>query len=625
MNSFVSRIFTLFLLISITLTSHAQRQGYWQQAIEYEMDINMDAENHQFSGTQEITYYNNSPDTLRKVFFHLYFNAFQPGSMMDIRSRTIEDPDSRVGDRISKLKEDEIGYHKIRKLEQDGASLEYEIVGTVMEVKLADPLRPGKKADFSLAFDSQVPLQIRRSGRDNKEGIEFSMSQWYPKMAEYDYHGWHADPYVAREFHGVWGDFDVTIHMDSNYVIGGTGVLQNPQEVGHGYEDPEKQLKRPDSKKLTWHFQAEKVHDFVWAADPDYAHTTHQVPDGPELHFLYQTDTLQENWEKLPEKTSKAFQYMNEHFGKYPHDKYSVIQGGDGGMEYPMATLITGHRSFKSLMGVTAHEMNHSWYQMVLASNENMYPWMDEGFTVYSSDKVMQHLFDRKRPHRGSYSYYFRVAESGKEEPMSVHADAYHTNAAYGVAAYSKGCVFLHQLSYVVGEEAFMKGMRRYYNTWKFHHPQPVDFKHVMEAATGIELDWYFQYWLNTTRQADFSLREVEYRNDSALVTLESVGKIPMPIDLKVTFEDGSEVLYYIPLRMMRNEKAKESETKRILLEDWPWPYPFYEVGVPVKDRTIQKIEIDPSGRLADIDRSNNVYPGSDRHKFRGKTKQLKK
>ncbi|MFI3185218.1 MAG: hypothetical protein QX198_04490, partial [Methylococcaceae bacterium] len=196
----------------------------------------MDATRHQFKGKQKLVYTNNSPDTLTKVFYHLYFNAFQPGSMMDVRSRTIQDPDPRVADRISKLAPEEVGYHKVDRFTQDGQVLKYHVQGTVLEVELARPILPGGRSEFLMDFNSQVPLQIRRSGRHNAQGIDYSMTQWYPKMAEYDHEGWHADPYVGREFHGVWGDFDVKISIDKKYVIGGTGYLQNPNEIGHGYQ-----------------------------------------------------------------------------------------------------------------------------------------------------------------------------------------------------------------------------------------------------------------------------------------------------------------------------------------------------------------------------------------------------
>ncbi|MFM7855216.1 MAG: M1 family peptidase, partial [Flammeovirgaceae bacterium] len=228
-------LLSTLLLIKITL-SFAQ-PNYWQQRVEYTMDVKLDVATHRMAGTQKLVYYNNSPDTLTKVYYHLYFNAFQPGSMMDVRSRNLPDPDRRVMDRISKLKEDEIGYQHIQLLKQDGKELLFKISGTVMEVTLNKPLLPKTKTNFEMKFESQVPLQIRRSGRNNREGIAYSMTQWYPKIAEYDYQGWHAYPYVAREFHSVWGDFDVKITLDPKFVVGGTGKLQNANQIGHGYEN----------------------------------------------------------------------------------------------------------------------------------------------------------------------------------------------------------------------------------------------------------------------------------------------------------------------------------------------------------------------------------------------------
>ena len=585
-------------------------QPYWQQRAEYTMEINMDVKSHQFTGNQKLVYYNNSPDTLNKAYYHLYLNAFQPGSMMDVRSLNIEDPDSRVGSRISKLTENEIGYQHIKSLKQDGKAVTYKVEGTILEVRLNKPILPGSKTTFEMEFEAQVPAQIRRSGRDNAEGVAYSMTQWYPKLSEYDYLGWHTNPYIGREFHGVWADFDVKITIDPTYTLGGTGYVQNPDKIGHGYQKEGTEVKKSD-KPLTWHFKAPNVHDFAWAADPDYKHTTAQVPNGPTLHFIYQeTAENKENWEKLPEFMVKAMQFMNENFGKYPYDQYSFIQGGDGGMEYPMATLITGNRNFNSLLGVSVHEMIHSWYQGVLATNESLYPWMDEGFTSYASDVTMKHLFDPesdRNPHEGSYKGYFYMASSGKEEPLTTHADHYHTNRSYGINSYSKGAVFLHQLSYVIGQDTFMKGMRRYFNTWKFKHPTSIDFIRIMEKTSEIQLDWYLEKFVYTTDQVDYGVKTVVGDGDATFVTLERIGEMMMPVDLYVEYEDGSKEIYYIPLRIMRGTKEVENaQIQRVTKEAWPWTYPTYTLKINNGVSRIKSIEIDPTGRMADIDRSNN-------------------
>jgi len=600
---------SLFLMASTISMAQPKSMNYWQQRIEYTMDIDMNVETHKFQGDQSITYYNNSPDTLNKVYYHLYFNAFQPGSMMDMRSLNIDDPDRRVGSRISDLKDDEIGYQHVQKLSQDGKAVNFKVDGTILEVRLDKPILPGKKTKLNMEFEGQVPVQIRRSGRDNAEGISYSMSQWYPKLAEYDYLGWHTNPYVGREFHGVWGDFEVKIAIDKDYTIGATGYLQNPKEIGHGYADTD-EVKAKDGK-LTWHFKAPQVHDFVWAADPDYKHTTAQVPNGPLLHFIHQeNEDNKEQWERLPAMMVKAVEYLNKNFGKYPYEQYSFIQGGDGGMEYPMATLITGNRSFNSLLGVSVHELLHSWYQGVLATNESLYPWMDEGFTSYVSSIVMKELMDPesdRNPHGGSYSGYFFQASSGNEEPLTTHSDMYETNRSYGINAYSKGAVFLHQLRYVIGENDFLDGMKRYFNTWKFKHPTAIDFIRVMEKQSGIQLDWYLEQFVYTTNQVDYGIKAA-LGDEATYVTLEKVKEMMMPIDLYITYKDGSKEIYYIPLRIMRGAKEVENtEMQRITLEAWPWTNPSYTLKINKPVSQISKIEIDPTERMADIDRSNNT------------------
>lgn len=611
----------LILLLSTSVSSVAQSGNYWQQHAVYTMDIDVDADKHQYKGKQKIVYTNNSPDELTRVYYHLYFNAFQPGSMMDVRSRSMPDPDRRVRDRIYNLKEDEIGYQRVRTLTQDGKAVKFETEGTILVVELDKPIKPGKKTTLEMEWDAQVPLQIRRSGRDNAEGVEFTMTQWYPKLAEYDFMGWHPNPYIAREFHGVWGDFDVTIHMDSSYVIASTGVLQNPEQIGHGYDTNGKKVKRPNSTKLSWNFTAKNVIDFAWGADPDFVHTTAQVPNGPLLHFFYQDidgvvalnaqedrqATLRENWENLPQYTVGAFEYANEKFGKYPYPQFSVVQGGDGGMEYPMLTMITGNRSLGSMVGVTVHELYHNWYQGVLAFNEAIFGWMDEGFTVFASSETMSHLFNGEgNPHRGSYNSYRNIVNSGFEEPLDTHADHYERNSAYG-AVYTKGSVFLNQLSYIVGDETFRKGMLKFFDEWGMKHPTSQDFMKLMENESGMILDWYHEYFIQSTKTIDYEISSVLGVGDQTTVHLKKNTQFPMPLDIMVEYTDGSTEMFYIPIRLMRGEKAPENDMKRTVLNDWTWTTEDYSFKVPSSSQNIKRIVIDPTERLADIDLENNV------------------
>nr|WP_321221340.1 M1 family metallopeptidase [uncultured Psychroserpens sp.] len=587
---------------------------YWQQQADYTMEIDMDVKTYQFTGKQNIEYTNNSPDDLHRVYYHLYFNAFQPGSEMDARLQSIKDPDGRMTNntgtkenpvyesRISKLKDDEIGFINVKSLQLEGNKLDYEIEGTVMIVDLKSPIKAGETVEFDMEFTGQVPVQIRRSGRNNAEGVALSMTQWYPKLAEYDNEGWHADSYIGREFYGVWGNFDVKITIDKDYIIGGTGNLQNADEIGHGYVSQDK-VKRKKGKTNTWHFVAPNVHDFTWAADKDYIHDTMQVPNGPMLHFLYKKDLPKENldnWKKLQPKTVELMQYFSEHIGKYPYEQYSVIQGGDGGMEYAMSTLITGKRSYGSLVGVTAHELAHTWFQFLLATNEAKHEWMDEGFTSYISALAMNEIMDSKKenPLSRSYQGYAYLANSGVEQPLTTHADRYNINQAYGISAYSKGAVFISQLGYIIGDENLKTTIKKYYDDWAFKHPKPLDIVRTAERVSGMELDWYLIDFGQTTNTIDYAVKSIEGNT----VTLERIGLMPMPIDITVMYTDGSTEDFYIPLRMMRGAKQTSATVK----DDWAWAYPTYKLET---SKTVQSVKIDPKGLMADVKLDNNVYP----------------
>jgi hypothetical protein len=584
-----------------TASMSSVNNGYWQQHVDYTMDIDMNVNNYQYKGIQKVVYTNNSPDKLNKVFYHLYFNAFQPGSQMDVRSLNIKDPDRRVRDRISKLNDNEIGYIKVNSLKQNGTEVRHETVGTILEVTLNDPIEAGESVTFDMIFDAQVPIQIRRSGRNSKEGVALSMSQWYPKMAEYDFQGWHTPPYIAREFHGIWGDFDVTIHIDKSYTLGGTGYLQNPQEIGHGYEDVTKALNLPSGDKLSWHFKAPNVHDFMWGADPAYIHDVLKMDNGIDLHFLYKKTLASEyleNWKKLQSKTADLMTYFSENIGQYPYKQYSVIQGGDGGMEYAMSTLITGERKFGSLFGVTAHEMAHTWFQFLLATNESLHPWMDEGFTSYISNKATAEILETgANPNAGAYRGYNYVVQNNIEEPLSTHADRYHINTAYSVASYSKGSIFLSQLEYIIGAENTAKGIKKYFTDFSFKHPTPNDIKRSMEKVSGIHLDWYLNEWTQTLHTIDYGVKSVEGNR----ITLERIGKMPMPIDIEVTYKDGSKEHFNIPLRIMRGNKP----TSATVIEDWGWAIPTYTFTT---SKNIKSVVIDKSNLMADINDENNVF-----------------
>ncbi len=602
--------FIFFALSSLTASAQSM---YWQQRITCEMEIDFDHIHHQYVGSQRLIYQNNSPDTLRRMFYHLYPNAFQKGSEMDAWRMRLPDGDSRIANGLYGIKPDEEGHLHIRTLTMNGEALQFVENRTILEVWLASPIPPGQSALFDMTFVGQVPKQTRRSGRFNAEGVDYSMSQWFPKICNYDQKGWHADPYILREFYGTWGDYDVIIHIDSSFTLGASGYLQNPQSVGHGYEDPSLPLTVPEGKQLTWHFIAPNVHDFVWAADPDYTHTRKVMQDGTEFHFFYlKTKDNEKAWASLPAYVDSALQFINVTYGQYPYRQYSIIQGGDGGMEYPMATLITGNRGLRSLVGVMAHELMHSWYQMILGTNESLYPWMDEGFTTYASSEVKSRLFPSNDPlfiHNGSYQGYFGLVRSGLEEPLTTHADFYLSEFSYGNSAYNKGCIFLHQLGYIIGKEALDRTLLQYYSTWQFKHPTPDDFIRIAENVSGQELDWYNELWVNTTRTIDYAIDTAWTSKEGVHVLLSQKGTFPMPIDLAIQSAENGVTRLTIPLDIQRGEKVIDRYfTPDIVAPDWPWAFETYELILPGKWTKNVEITIDPSQRLADIDRQNNRY-----------------
>ena len=541
------KIFYLVIIFSCISFLSAAQPDRWQQKVKYVMDIDMNVQTNQFTGKQKLEYWNNSPDTLTKVFYHLYFNAFQPGSMMDVRSRrqgavngagVRSDWDSRVKDRILNLKPDEIGYQKILSLKMNGKAQSFKVLETILEVKLDKPILPRSKVVFDMEFAAQVPLQIRRSGRDNPTTkVRYSMSQWYPKLCEYDYEGWHPTPYIAREFYGVWGEYDVSIKIDSKYILGGTGYLQNPDQIGYGYETPGAKVKRPAGNKLTWRFVAPNVHDFMWAADPEFIHKSRKVNDSVTLNLLFKpTNATAASWEKILDDAARAFPFIEKTFGVYPYKQYSFIHGGDGGMEYPMATLL-------ATPGAWLHEWMHNWYQGLMGTNESLYGWMDEGFTSYADDRVLAFLNnDSSFVYNGAYRSYFSLVKSAKEEPLTTHADHYNLNAAYSPAVYSKGEVFMEQLGYIVGASVRDKILLEYYNQWRFKHPNAADFIRIAEKVSDMKLDWYKEYWISSTKTIDYSIDSLWEENGVTNVRIKRNGLMPMPIDVQLTFKDGTDV-----------------------------------------------------------------------------------
>ncbi|MDP9231088.1 MAG: M1 family metallopeptidase, partial [Bacteroidota bacterium] len=589
-----------------------------QQHVKYTMDIKLDVITNKIKGKQTIVYTNNSPDTLNRIFIHLFWNAFQPNSMMDVSSRStenlvlgrdingnnIKDFDGRFKMRIIEMTQEEQGYCNVLKFYFNGRLQQTKLHETILEVNLDKNILPVSTVVFNTEFECQVPKLSRRSGRDNAEGVRYSLGQWYPKVAEYDYEGWHADPYISREFYGIWGDFDVNITLDSRYKLGATGKLQNAAAIGWGYDKEGSSLKAIAGTERTWKFSAKNVHDFVWAADPDYKHITRKTVNGPLLHFIYKDNGSTDlYWQSTADTCAIIYPFIAKTFGVYPYPVYSFLQGGGGGTEYPMAALIKDYS-----LETAIHEWCHSWYQMMLGTNENLYAWMVEGFVDYAEARVLAWLHHKDFfASADEYNLYFGLARSRFDEPMSTNANYYNTNFAYNYNSYYKGAVFLRQLGYIVGERTLDKILLEYYRVWRFKHPNPNDFIRVAEKTSGLQLQWYKDFILNTTKTIDYGIDSLWEESGNIKIRLKRIGLMPMPIDVQLSFKDGTKENHYIPLNLMYGEKPNEDAAiTRKKYDEWKWTHSTYIIETNHKLTDLTTVEIDPSQRMADIERRNN-------------------
>ncbi len=592
------------ILLFLLFTSYSFGQNYWQQEANYKIFVDINVKNNRYKGNQEIVYTNNSNDTLNKIFIHLYFNAFKASSDMAERLVSGDDINTRFDINLKELKPEEEGYLDVFNLKQDNTDVDSFVSDTILEVTLANPLVPGQSSIFSMDFRGQVPITIRRAGRDSPMGVKFSMAQWYPKISEYDYEGWNTAPYTGREFHGVWGDFDVNIKIDKDYIVAASGYLQKTDQL-----NPKLGVK--SGNKRIWNFIAPRVHDFTWAADPDYIHDVYPGPNGVKLNFYYKNDPkIVDNWKALQPITAELMKFFNENIGVYPYKQYSVVQGGDGGMEYSMLTLINYGDKFVPLVGVTSHELAHAWFQGVLATNEMNHEWMDEGAASYFGNLAESFVLktDFYRSIMGSYGSYIRLANSGIEMPQSTNANRYKFNRAYESTAYSKGFVFLSQLRYIIGNEAFKKTIKNYFNTYKFTHPLPNDFRRIAEQSSGILLNWYLTDWTQTTNKIDYAIDKVEKVNKKSIISLKRIGLMPMPLEVLVKLKDGTEEFYYIPITLMRGEKKRPTYAERwTQVKDWSWAYKKYNLEIDHELESIQSININPTGLIADSNSLNDI------------------
>jgi hypothetical protein len=605
-----------FFLLSLATQNILAQISYYQQQVDYKMNIDVEVSNFTYNGDQKITYKNNSPDTLKKFYFHLYWNAFKPNSMMSQRIEHLgAKGDSRLfsggKNELKDLKESQTGDQSIEYIKQNGRFLKYSIQGTILEVELDQPILPNSETSFQMKWKAKIPDVIRRGGKNNTENVALTMTQWYPKVCAYDYDGWHTNEYLGKEFFAPFGNFFVEILIDKNYSIGAGGVLINAEEIGHGYSST--QTQKPNNGKLKWKFEAKNIHDFAWAADPNFVVDKQEISKNLSVFYVHKKESaIQQNWDKNKPFIKQYFGVMADTFGKYPYPQYSFIQGGDGGMEYGMCTIILGEgKNSHGLLELMVHEASHSWFQQVLATNESEKAWLDEGFTSFATSFAMNQLVPNKKrpnPHIESISNYLSIAGTEAEEPMNLIADHVDSSFGYGVAAYSKGETYLAQLSYIIGEKVLMESLKEYYQTWQFKHPTQRDFEHIVSKKSGLYLRWFYNYFTETTSVIDYQIKSVSEKNGKTIVTLKNNGKIPMPIDLFVIDQKNATEIHYIPLQMMRGEKQNEFSFPILIHKDWQWTNLEYELEIDKPKNDIKMIMIDATQRMADKNFKDNSY-----------------
>ncbi|RMF58477.1 MAG: M1 family peptidase, partial [Bacteroidetes bacterium] len=472
------------------------------------------------------------------------------------------------------------------------------------------------------AWSFEVPeAGAPRMGQD---GEVFFLAYWYPQFAVYDdVNGWKADPYMGNgEFYMDYGTYDVHLTVPEGWLVGATGVLQNPEEVLseqtrarlamlddthengaiiHIVEEGDREAGRSTATDpegmLTWHFRAENVRDFAFGTSDRYVWdaTTARVGDrdgdGTDdvalIHAFYRPGTP--SWDRSAEFARFSVEHLSEMIMPYPYPHMTTVEGLiGGGMEFPMITLIGGTRNDQSLFSVTYHEIGHMWFPMVVGQDEKQYTWMDEGLTSFNTNEGRAAFWQDDVWDPGRQSYYF-IAGSGREvEPMR-HADEYPVGSpARVIASYNKPAVALHALRGLVGQERFFAAYREYARRWAYKHPQPYDLFNTFEDVLGQDLDWFWTSMFYTTWTLDQAVEAVEETAEGVQVTVQDRGLVPMPAPVRVTYADGTVVEETVPVDV--------------------WLCGETATTLRFKPGTVSRVEIDPGRYLPDVDRTNNVW-----------------
>jgi aminopeptidase N len=626
--------------------------GYWQQDVAYRIKANIDETLDVVGGDEQLTYFNNSPDTLRFVYFNLYQNAFQPGSYLD--DLQIHNGEKVKYGKYEKNKQGTI----IDQMSAGDVPLKTKLDNTVLKVFLDKPLAPNESTTFTIKFRTFFDAgSTRRRMKEYKspEGhMHYNGCQWYPKICVYDRKsGWNTDQHLNREFYGDFGSFDVELTFASNYVVEATGILQNEKEVLPDDLKAKLQIrnfkdKKPGEKasvitpynpneRKTWKYHADNVHDFAWTADPTYR-IADTMWNGVRCVAICE-ETHAPGWQNSAKYCARIIKCFSLDIGMYEYPKM-VIADAEDGMEYPMITM---DRGTPPTHGLLVHEIGHNWFYGMLGNNETYRAMMDEGFTQFLTvwglehldgdtikvgkmkNKYVQHFSEPSMPRDGnSYMGYLRDATFYNDETINTHSDMFNgalgQGGGYGMV-YNKTATMLYNLQYVLGDSVFKAALKHYVAQWKICHPYPEDFRNSFIQFTHVDLNWFFDQWMETSKNIDYKIASVKKgkEKDQYKIKLVRKGRMQMPIDLRVVAKNDSIYDYLIPNTWYEkdlHQKQDAPHTKPMFQQHdsvlhkwygWDKLAPTYIATVTIQGG-VKNVIIDPTDRLADINNYNNRW-----------------
>jgi len=602
--------------------------GYWQQDVHYDMRARLDEVHDLINGTIDLTYWNNSPDTLREVFFHLYANAAKAGSYMEQLGT-----DNRA--RGTAAKEDTARGTDVLSMTVDGVAVQREVDNTIMKVTLTTALLPNSKMVFHYTFVTHYGGMERMKLFKAWGYKHFDGTQWYPRLSVYDSKfGWDTQQHLGHEFYGDFGGFDVALDMPNDMVVEATGWLQNPNEVmppelrkkldianfkDKPWNSPPSVITpyQPGVRKV-WKYHAENVHDFAFTADPTYRIGEAEWKGIKCIAMAEEPHASK--WQNAAEYAARCIKEHSEYVGMYGYPKMVVADAHDG-MEYPMLTLDSDQEpGYRSLF---MHEIGHNWFFGMVGNNETYRAMLDEGFTQFIETMGMQRVGEdtvvtepaknayvrrwtdpQLSRDRLTYNGYMHDAVRDELPAISTQSDEFRGVYSQYRNVYYKTSTMLFNLQYVLGDSLFTAAFQHYFAQWKFKHPYVEDFRQSMISFTHVDLNWFFDEWIDTGKQLDYAVKSVKHRNADAgqQIHFRRVGEMEMPIDFTVEANNGKSYNYHIPNQWFVKKTTATVLPRWIGFDVLKRDY-IAKVDIP---SGIADVRIDTSYRLGDANMLNN-------------------